>query len=175
MHDGRDTGSKASPTWSSASLKGCWQYVRVPIERGFPTVLVNTSWRMTSTTESIPKTTWIQLKGPFLSAKLEYTQSNTSNNNHVRFRAQLPNLFELDEEKQFGIAYVDTVLDNQLNPLLPGATVYPLGVQIEEHFPGESMSCRGLILRPHFGDINSDSFERVGVFCTGHDQFKVIY
>jgi hypothetical protein len=175
MHDGRDTGSVAPPTWSWASLKGCWQYGRVPIERGFPTVLVNTSWRMSSTTGNFPKTTWIQLKGPFLSAKLEYTQNSTGSNDQVRFEAQHPRLLELDEEKAqkgFAVVYVDTVLESQLNPLLPGATVYLLEVQTEEHFPGDPIVGRGLILRPHFGDISSDSFERVGIFYCRHDRFK---
>lgn len=100
MHDGRDTGSKAPPTWPWAPFKGCWQYVHVPIERGFPTVLVNTSWRTTSATDNTPKATWITLKGPFLSAKLEFTQSDSGNYNRLCFRGQHPRLFELDEKRR---------------------------------------------------------------------------
>jgi hypothetical protein len=86
-----------------------------------------------------------------------------------------PRLLGLDEEKAqmgFAIVYVDTVLESQLNPLLPDATVYLLEVQAEEHFPSDLITGRGLMLRPHFGDISSDSFDRVGIFYCRHDRFK---
>jgi hypothetical protein len=80
----------------------------------------------------------------------------------------------LEEKAQMGFAivYVDTVLESQLNPLLPDATVYLLEVQAEEHFPSDLITGRGLMLRPHFGDISSDSFDRVGIFYCRHDRFK---
>jgi hypothetical protein len=130
---------------------------------------------MSLSSENFPKATWIQLKGPFLSVKLEYTQSFTGSNNQVRFRAQHPRLLELHEEKTqkgFAVVYVDTVLDSQLNPLLPGATVYLLEVQTEEHYPGDPVTGRGVILRPHLGDAGIESFERVGIFYCRHDRFK---
>jgi len=72
----------------------------------------------------------------------------------------------------FAIAYVNTVLESQLNPLLPGATVYLLEAQTEEYFPGDPITSRCIMLRPHFGDISSDSFERVGIFYCRRDRFK---
>jgi hypothetical protein len=44
----------------------------------------------------------------------------------------------------FAIAYVDTVLESQLNPLLPGATVYLVEAQTEEYFPGTQLLAAAL-------------------------------
>jgi len=190
---GRDRSSYAAPTWSWASLNGSWAYGRVPIERSFPTQLKEASWHLPPGTKSDIKTPWVTLSGPVITARIEYNRSQADKEDGANFKAQKPEVFRVDEPAtEFGAtADVDTILDRDQDPLMPGDPVLLMHIQIDQHiFQEDKCTCRGLIVKPvgkHESSLTSslqnltlpsadgreasEIFERVGIFSTTVDWF----